>query len=334
MRKEIPYLHYVRVIACFMVVMLHASPHPQPYTIDYYFTVLIQFFTRPCVPLFFMVSGVLLLPYKDISIKHFYSKRLKRIFFPLIFWGIVYAVLPYMLGMENKVEMLNHLLMVPLTYPPQIGGILWFMYIILGIYMIIPFINPSVFDNKRMMRIYIGLWILSTVIMIIQCYHHQLLGMTPFCDINMLVYFSGYLGYLFLGKYIHRYSDNIKHPKIILFLLPLIYICGMILIVLLRNPTTSLVVVGFLTLPAIVMSATLFLMIKLLVKEGKPWCYALFKNVSKLSYGIYLSHMTIYSVIINNLWGGGIPDMETSIVHDSNFFGCIYSNTTHLQDSL
>lgn len=319
MSKEIPYIHYVRVLACIMVVMLHCLPHPEPSTSDYYFTVLVQFFTRPCVPLFFMVSGVLLLPYNDNNIWHFYRKRLPKIFFPLLAWGAVYAILPCILGLEDEFEMLSQLIAVPLTYPTKIGGILWFMYIILGIYMIIPFINPSVFDNKSSIRVYIGLWLLSSIIMLIQCYHHQLLGVTQFCDVNMLIYFSGYLGYLFLGKYIHQNCVQLRYRKMILTIIPLIYALSMLSIFLISDQSNALFIRGFLSIPAIIMSASFFLLIKLIITQDTSRCYSIIKKISKMSYGIYLSHMMVFSLITNKIYklGGGI--LQYSVVLISTF---------------
>lgn len=261
MHKEIPYLHYIRVVACFMVVMLHCLPMPEAYTISYYFTAVVQIFTRPCVPLFFMVSGVLLLPYKGNSIKSYYKKRLTRIAFPLLFWGIIYAILPYFIGIEDISEMLGHLCLVPLTYPPEIGGILWFMYIILGIYMIIPFINPKVFDSKKAILTYMGIWCVSMIVMFIQCYHPQVLGMTPFCDVNMLVYFSGYLGYLFLGKYLHQYY-GLKYRKYMLLWMSIVYVLCMLSIIIIRQPANVMIINSFLTIPAVIMSAIIFIFFK------------------------------------------------------------------------
>lgn len=62
------YLDIIRVIACIMVIMMHA-PIPGAGAEGHGpFLVLISYLTVPCVPLFFMVSGSLLLPCrKEVS---------------------------------------------------------------------------------------------------------------------------------------------------------------------------------------------------------------------------------------------------------------------------
>ena len=65
MRTEIPYIHTIRCIACIMVVMLHTLPNFTIYGDDLLYKNLVYIFTKPCVPLFFMLTGILLLPIKD-----------------------------------------------------------------------------------------------------------------------------------------------------------------------------------------------------------------------------------------------------------------------------
>lgn len=79
-KKDIPWIHLVRVIACIMVVCLHVSTasreYPWAYS-DRIFHYLVYLLTKPCVPLFFMVTGFLILPYKNgDDIKTFYTKRI------------------------------------------------------------------------------------------------------------------------------------------------------------------------------------------------------------------------------------------------------------------
>lgn len=75
MKKEIPYLHLIRTVACLMVVCLHTLPEATSVSngIDQYFYRFILFLTRPCVPLFFMISGILLFPMEG-DIIQFYKK--------------------------------------------------------------------------------------------------------------------------------------------------------------------------------------------------------------------------------------------------------------------
>lgn len=78
----------IRVIGAFLVVMAHISYQGggSAFIASYYFVV-----SRIAVPLFFMVSGFLLLqkmePYGD-----FFKKRALKVFVPFIAWSVIYML--------------------------------------------------------------------------------------------------------------------------------------------------------------------------------------------------------------------------------------------------
>lgn len=59
---------------------------------------------------------------------------------------------------------------------------------------------------------------------------------------------------------------------------------------------------SFLSIPSIIMTAVLFVYLKERSINTNGKLYQLIKNVSSLSFGIYLSHMVIYSCITNTLY--------------------------------
>jgi surface polysaccharide O-acyltransferase-like enzyme len=92
-----------------------------------------------CVPVFVMISGVLLLnPQRLQSAGVFYRKRMSRILIPLAFWTAFY------LGLRLCFEGLSW---------PEAGrdivraspyGHLWFLYMIAGLYFLTPILQPYV----------------------------------------------------------------------------------------------------------------------------------------------------------------------------------------------
>lgn len=303
MREEIPYLHTVRVIACIMVVCLHSLPAFTPNTfVDSAFKIGVIYFTRPCVPLFLMITGVLLLPYKGTDMMSFYKKRISKIFFPLLFWGIVYSILPYLIGAETVKEMYHNLLFLPFTYPSEIGGILWYLYILIGIYLIIPFINPIIFEQRRSMQTYIGIWLVASLVMILKNKLPIILGAASgLHSYDLFLYFSGYLGYLFLGKYLHSSEKIIGGGKKSQIKWIVIFIIAMISIYPIEK-ITHLQMTAFLYFPAIIMSACIFILLKNACIQPEGILYKFIKEISALSFGIYLSHMVIYRTLTANLY--------------------------------
>ena len=99
--NRIVFLDWLRVIACFMVMVVHSSECV--YSNDYSFSFpselgrwsvgLINGFVRPAVPLFLIASAYLLIPLRTDT-KTFFRKRFMRVVIPFVIWLFMYAVLP------------------------------------------------------------------------------------------------------------------------------------------------------------------------------------------------------------------------------------------------
>lgn len=87
------YLDVLRVIACLMVIVMHAPMPGDLATQHGPFLVACSYVTAPCVPLFFMVSGALLLPYKDGTAVEYLKKRIGKIIGPTVFFSVFYISL-------------------------------------------------------------------------------------------------------------------------------------------------------------------------------------------------------------------------------------------------
>lgn len=297
--KEIPYLHLIRSIACVMVVFLHTLPAEDILlsSLESSFKTAVVLFTRPCVPLFFMISGILLFPVKE-NLEPFYKKRLIKIGFPLIFWGVIYSIFPYLLGLETIHQAFSQIILIPITYPTEIGGILWFLYVLFGIYLIAPFLSEKIFLRKRYLQVFISLWLLSSFFDLAKLYLPQILGATFVSSYNLLSYFSGYLGYCVLGCYIHNYVCSLNRKLLLICII--FYLTSILTIPMLFHYLKEAYMRSFLSINTILMSICLFLFIKRLNIGGKFYCYI--KRISTFSFGIYLIHMLIYRSLTEKLY--------------------------------
>lgn len=135
------YFDYLRVFATFAVMILHISAQNW-YTTDVNdFAWKIFNFTdsvvRWCVPVFVMISGSLFLN-RDIPLRKMYSKYILRMVTAFIVWSLIYAF--FVDGtISNKISAFvrGHYHM-------------WFILMISGIYMCMPFIKPIVETEKRL----------------------------------------------------------------------------------------------------------------------------------------------------------------------------------------
>ena len=109
MKKRIAFLDYIRVVACLLVMLVHASEN---FYVDHDDMSLIanesnrlwvSFFDgalgRISVPLFMIVSAFLLVPMKPgMTMSQFYRRRFLRILPPFILFLLLYALLPVAWG--------------------------------------------------------------------------------------------------------------------------------------------------------------------------------------------------------------------------------------------
>ena len=110
--QHIVWLDVVRLVAMFTVVCCHCTdpfnfyPGTSPDIVDIKFWGAVYGAAlRPCVPLFVMITGALLLPVRGDA-SAFYKKRIPRVFFPFLIWSVIYNLFPWitgLLGVEPKV---------------------------------------------------------------------------------------------------------------------------------------------------------------------------------------------------------------------------------------
>jgi surface polysaccharide O-acyltransferase-like enzyme len=92
---------------------------------------------RPAVPLFVMLSGYLLLS-KDYPLFSFLQKRFTRIVVPAMFWMGAYLLYGHLAKNDPASigQALRYMVIGPVHYH------LWFIYLILGLYLVYPVLRP------------------------------------------------------------------------------------------------------------------------------------------------------------------------------------------------
>lgn len=200
MKPRFYYLDIVRVLACIMVVIIH-SPMPLDTQEGGSYLAILSYFTSPCIGLFFMVSGALLLSSPVDNPIDFLRKRMKRVLCPTLFWTGVYVLLQ--LGkQEIELSQLPRILLNAL-FAPQGHAVLWFMYVLIGLYLVTPILSKFVQTaTKGSLWFYLSLWFVSLLLPVLR------LWLTiPEQETNLLYYFSGYIGYFFLGYVLHAHTS-------------------------------------------------------------------------------------------------------------------------------
>lgn len=278
-------LDIIRILACLMVIAMHA-PMPSDNAIGI-FNVALSYYTAPCIGLFFMVSGALLLPIKSNGID-FLKKRFSKIVIPTLFWSLFYIACKYFdNGMEYG-NLVRSILSIP--FSAQGHGVMWFMYTLAGLYLIAPIISAWLERaSKRELEIYILLWLLST------CYPIISLVLTTQSDnTNILYYLSGFVGYFILGYYLTKYPDTISN--MILIPSTLIAMVAPIVCKILGWEVNFYEMFWYLSIFVVAMTIAIF---KLITKYSDQCAVGnIVTNISNLSFGIYLTHIFIMRFVL------------------------------------
>lgn len=315
MKKRILYLDVTRIIACFMILGIHA---PIPDTgLGSYVLSADSFLLAPGLDMFIMVSGALLLPVKG-SCNIFLQKRMVKIACPTLFWTLFYMVMTLFEGGGENSNLLKSIFSIPLTN--QFNGTFWYMYMLAGLYLLAPILSAWLKQATRQeIRFYLCLWGITLCYPVIR----------GFVGVNesytgILYYFSGYVGYFLLGYYLHNYVERLTEWKCLLLILFPISIA--ISIKVLNFPIVFYDVFWLLSLFVAMMALAWFMFIKGVVKSynNASRIHHYIVLLSNCCFGIYLVHIFIMrSVIWKLTWLHDLGIMQILLVTLMTFFGSL-----------
>lgn len=203
-------LDIVRILACFLVVLMH-SPMPSE-NANGPFLAALSYFTAPCIGLFFMVSGALLLPVR-MDYFNFLKRRLSKVVIPTLVWIAIYLGLNIYYS-QSEINILQSLLSIP--FSAQGHGVLWFMYTLIGLYLLAPILSAWVEKaSDQEIKLVLLLWCVTLCYPLLNRWLCINTGTT-----GILYYFTGYAGYFLLGYALkhHRIRLSLLVPLIISFL--------------------------------------------------------------------------------------------------------------------
>lgn len=305
--RRVFYFDFLRAAAIFAVIVLHfsadaAGQYNKIATPDWLSAAFYNGLTRGCVPLFVMLSGALLLnPDKVISIKELFSKRLPKLVIPLVVWSIIYETFQFT---TDKGYGEFHLLPALKTfYQGPLVFHFWFLYMMIGIYLVYPIINGFIrAATKSQVQYFIILWFIV----------NSILGIAgPALDLNIgieLNSFTGYVGYFVLGYYLNSNtftSGQLNRAYVLSILAFISSIAGIILLQYFHNRGFNDIVENDFTPDIPVAIAGLFLFAKnnyWSVKSG--WWQNTLSRTSKESYGIYIVHVLFVRLLFDKMYLG------------------------------
>lgn len=152
-----------------------------------------------------MISGALFLKTeKKVTIKSIYTKLIPRLAIPYFFWWVFYVVVWLVFSYfvpQLLLNKINHWL-------PPIH--LWYLPMLMGIYMVLPFLKLIVADRK-IYGYFLLLWFIFAIFQSIP-------ALDAFYTAFRMHFVIGYVGYYLLGYYVSTIELNRNKRLLIYFI--------------------------------------------------------------------------------------------------------------------
>ncbi len=311
MKAHIAYFDVLRVIAIFAVIILHvAVAHYNEiniFSFNWEMSNMWSSLVRWGVPVFVMISGALFLdPAREIDLHKLYSKNILHIGIILIFWSICYAGLGFLIGSsKGNIEKL-------ITHTVLGNFHLWFLYMLLGLYIIIPLLRPICKDTK-LIRYFLVLsiffsFLVPTIIDILtgldlimpdSIFAKTLLVINQLLNDQIHFHFTvGYVAYFVLGYFLHKIT-LLPYQRKIIYILGILG--GSFTIFFSRSIShiaqTPFNIYSNLTLNVLCESVAVFIFVKFHLNILPSKLLTIFNYLAKRVLGIYLIHTAVQSCL-------------------------------------
>lgn len=283
----------LRVIATILVVLIHCSGgvlahyNDRPYEwwwIGNCITVLGRF----AVPVFVMISGALLLG-KKIELFPFLKKRFLRVWVPFTVWVIIYVL--YHNLFERNPYSFSKAFVDYLTMGGGLYGHFWFIYMILGLYLITPFVNHFLLRATKQESYF--LLFLCFVSCSIFPFIKKFFGVDIRLDLQNV---GGYLGY-FVAGFILKNAQFSFNKWFYITCILILYFLAIYGNYWLTSPKGKFddYFSSYLSPNIILMSVCIFMLFKEYLNiEFIP---SIINRLDAASFGIYLCHFLIITII-------------------------------------
>lgn len=294
-------LDLIKAIAIFGVIIIHVSSRlltsssvgSSAWTSGLLFGTIL----RSAVPLFLMVSGVLMLnPEKPLTIKKLYFKSIFRIIIAMLFWGFLYKL--YHLWGNSQFTFRNLLYSVKELVLFDQEFHFYYIHMILIVYIFLPlsrfFVEKA---DKKLTEYFIAVWFVFSIIYPAARAFSPislLSGITNQWAIN-LTYAS--IGYGIFGFYLYKYPLSLK-KAVIYFLCGLIFTLSLTYYLSAKAGYLNEIYLQGTTLGIFLMAMGIFSIAPYIKLRGIFEKIVIY--ISKASFLIYLSHMFILYIAEKN----------------------------------
>lgn len=213
--KRTDYFDYLRLLVTFIVMFVHVTGQGwyEAHVNSFEWNV-INFYNscgRWSLPIFVMISGALFLQ-GEHSIEKIFKKYISRMVTAYIFWSIAYATFGAIINGFNLSVFVNEV--VAGHYH------MWYLLMISGVYMLIPF-TKKIAESETLMKYFLILCAIFTVfiphvVLLCRTFMPVLSTIADKLLTDMEFHFTlGYIGFFVAGYYINKVEISKKTQRVI-----------------------------------------------------------------------------------------------------------------------
>ena len=336
--ERVVWLDLLRFVAILMVIAAHSvdiyNATPQENSDNSFWGAFIGSMMRPCVPLFAMMTGMLLLPIREKA-GEFYRKRIPRVLFPMILWSAIYYLTPWFIGVlggdkavvsiffpfefspsQEFSDAVGNIAMIPFTFNGYTTH-MWYIYMLIGLYLFMPYLSAWVEKNDQtLIRTFVALWGCSLMLPYIeQLISRDIFGVCAWNNFGTFYYFAGFAGYLLLGHLMGG-GNRLRSAKAIA-VGTMLYVSGFIITY--SGYSTMAEQFSYEEAPdmlemfwqycspnVVLMTIGVFLITQRAKIESK-YLQNFFTNITKCGFGIYMMHYIFIGPTVILLTPLGLP---------------------------
>lgn len=321
---RIQYLDVLRVGSMLSVVFLHTaagSLRTGYGSSVWHVANLLTSFMSAAVPLFFMISGALLLHSpRTVSLEYTLKKRLPRVLIPFLAWSVLAVAYYLLVGWKAEGVLDWHAAADKLVHLPgrPTAIHLWFMYALIPLYILSPLIKKLIDSLSHGLAIYLlSIWvifssILPTLALFLPNSVRPLAVLDPRYDLSVM---AGYAGYFVAGYYLMQ--EGVRVPKKVLTLVIIADTACIAVGTWWKTTAGGVYAEGFKTytgLFVLILSVALFLLFKALLRERelKGTVGTAVRILAPLMFGVYLIHNLLVDLMARLIpWfpAGSVPEL-------------------------
>jgi surface polysaccharide O-acyltransferase-like enzyme len=305
-KVNIQFLDTLRALALLGVIIIHVSTPILKMTYGknmefWWIGNSVDSCVRFVIAMFLMLSGATMLG-KTYKLGEFYRKRFMRVLVPFLFWSAIYCVYLWLnLSVKTKPTDLSSIAnwAFQLFVNQGISRHFWYVYMIVIIYIFMPFLGKAVRKLNET-----SLWSILIIWIIINTAQTFQLFQTSSWSALVQQYF-GYLqysGYLVLGYQLMKVNTLSNQNKIfsaIIFVLTILIAALSTWFLSKQAHKLNASMYGSLTPNTMLQSVALFLLLKDRITNNKVVGW-LITQLSNYSYGIYLVHVLIINLLFDH----------------------------------